>query len=74
MEPDQAASMVGQGRTENPGVGGSIPSLPTIFLFLARSKASCSTKASRLAPRVRRRELAEPVGHQSLRDSLTNLV
>ena len=29
MNQDQVVRTVGQGRTENPGVGGSIPSLPT---------------------------------------------
>src|SRR5207249_10198463 len=30
MNQDKVVLTVGQGRTENPGVGGSIPSLPTI--------------------------------------------
>ena len=32
MKRDQAARSGGPGRTENPGVGGSISSLPTSFL------------------------------------------
>jgi hypothetical protein len=32
MRSDQVVGVVGQGGTENPGVGGSIPSLPTILL------------------------------------------